>query len=94
MQDALRPATGTVYAWLAPEALEAIMSKRSALAAALNIGARSREEALSAAVRTVVDVSCGGGPVARTRQHWRALTFMMLIRHVPVCACSTCPAGR
>ncbi len=88
-QDALRSIANTEYAWLAPEASEATVSKRSALSAALDIGARSREEALSAAVRAVVDVSRAAA--GRMREYRPRAP---LARPAPPCACWTCPAGR
>ncbi len=79
-QDALRSAAGTAYAWLSSD-VEAL-AKRSALAGAFDLGSRAREEALSAALRTIVQASrllC-----ARSRRRLRSAC-----RCAPRCACWT-----
>ncbi len=53
-QEALQSASDTRYAWLGPDA---VVLKRSALAGAFDLGSRAREEALSAAVQTIVQAS-------------------------------------
>jgi hypothetical protein len=63
-QDALRSAVSTAYAWLSPDVIT--ISKRSALASAFDRGSRAREEALSAAMQTIVQAS--RSPRVRTRR--------------------------